>query len=143
MPTPTLVVLVGLGDCRVEEGAGGILDDDADEEKPDELKEEAALKADEVDDVDGRSFVGLKDEDEASDALLARYPMVVNGDCGPCKVKLDVPFSQLHGAQQYVLSSHETIAVPSRKALDETSLRRRHVLGTRKKGKNLSTFAWE
>lgn len=85
--------------------------DDADEGKPDELKE-VALKAGEVDDVDGPSLVGLKDE--ATDALLAKNPMVVNGDGGPCKMKFDVSCSQLHGTQQYVLLPHELIATLSR-----------------------------
>lgn len=83
--------------------------DDADGGTPDELKEAAALKADEVDDVDRRRLVGLL-KDEASDELLAENPMVVNGDGGPCKMKFDVSCSQLHGAQQYVLLSHELIA---------------------------------
>lgn len=93
------------------EGEGGVLDDADEGRKPDEL-EEAALKADEVDDVDGPSLVGLKDE--APDALLAKNPIVVNGDRGPCKVNFDVPCSQLHGKQQYVLLSHGIIMEPFR-----------------------------
>ena len=113
-PTPILVALAGPGDCRVEGAGGGILDD-VDEGKPDELKKEAALKAEEVDGFDARGLGGLKDE--ASDALLAGNPMVVNGDRGPCKVKLDVSLSHLHGVQQYVLFSHELIAAPPTRRL--------------------------
>lgn len=85
--------------------------DDVDEGGSDELKGEA-LKVGEVDNVDGRSFDVLSEE--APGALLAKTPMVVNGDGCPCKVKFDVLLSQLHGKQQYVLLSHCIISLPPR-----------------------------
>lgn len=112
-PTPTLVALVGPAGGRIE-GEGGMLDDADDEGKLDDELDEAALKEDEVDDVDGRSPVGL-DEDEAPDALLSKYPIVVNGDREPCKVKSDVWDPQSHGSQQYKFLSHEMTLTPSRR----------------------------